>query len=1218
MKKKIITIIIALVLIFTGLNIYAQSSGLNSTGDYVVSLGSGENIQAAINGLDMNKDEIKNAKSIIIELDGNFSNQTIDLKIDKEVTIKGKSSGSMAYMGWGKITISEGSKAVNLENLQFFGMSGSSAHEFIVVDTPVNLKIDNVTIEHASRPPDGASYDQLTMLRFTEKAANSTANISNSKFSSIYQSVSVTGSGYNLTFDNTYLEGTPAFAIKDGENNHITFKNNSRIVAGSSWTNTASIEGVSIKNQKNMQFDFVDSSALNQDRTRDNHLFSFDDANNQNCTISITGNSTINDENNKKNSKIFDFELDVPSNNNKIYVGKDVVITPSDVAEKYSTSSSSYAVGIHDEDGNATIRIYNGVIPSNQLKLKHDNYTLKGWYKNKELTEEFTITSAVSENMDLYPKYTYPVSVKVKGLSKEFTMQSDETLETLESRHESDLDSIKNPSNKTFSHFTDEEGNKIDSSHVFIKDITLIPIYNVTVTYKGDVYTLESGQTLKDLDTSNRNKLTKATEVEGKDFDHFVIKDSTTLVDDSYKFEENTILDAKYTITIIIGSETFKMADGSKLSSLEGADLTRFNSFKNVDNKIFKHFEIKGDGTVVDENATTFNKHTELVAKYSVKITFKGKSGKEIVIDEDQTLKDLKDNHQEELDEITKAENKKFAYFTLNGVKVEDDHQFNSNTELELRYTVKVKINTSKEGSITFSDVEEKTTLKDLLSAHESELQDVINNKKKNFKAFYIDDQALNEDYQFNADTEMTAKYTVNVTFNDEFTITVDEGTTIDSLTGDNKAKLDALKEKIKENFDHYEKDDGTLFGTDDPIEEHIKLYLKYQLTIKIGSETLTLPLGKTIEALSVEDRAKLENIINPLDKTFVKFQSSDGKTISKDDLNTYVFNSSMELTPIYNVEIKIGTLSFTLAENQTLNDLTKEQKEQIQDLINSSKKTFKNYQIKDGEVIDNNYKFTRNTELVINYQITVKVKDQTFIVDDNAKLSSLTREEQERLNSLVTMTNKNFKEFKDSENKVVDDDYVFTYNTTLTATYEITVKIGEEEFTLDEGQTLNDLTPEGQEALNELKNNDTKTFNRFTNQSGLRLELNTELHENTTVIVKFNIIITVGDEEFVLGEDESLNDLSSADKERLQGLINPKENQEFDTYINSETGEKVDYKTKFTKDTTLEIAYRDKKVDVPSTPKTYDNVFVYILGAIIGLVGIVGSSYTIKKMSKN
>ena len=309
MKKRIqiFTVIIAIICLFIGWDIYAQSSGVDSTGNYVLTVSSGQSIQSAISSLDMENDEIKNAESIIVELDGDFSNQTINVNLDKKITIKGKNSNRQSSLGWGQINISKNAKDVTLENLLFYGMSGDDPHEFITVDTPVALTMNNIKVEHASRPPDGVDYKHLIILKFTENASGTTANISNSSFSSIYEALSITGSNYNVTFDKVHLEGNPVMAIEKGESNHITFKNGSDVTAGSNWADSPDIEGISIKSQKDLQLEFIDSSVVNHYFNKENHLFSFDDANNQNCTINIKGNSTITDDNTKPNSKIFDF-----------------------------------------------------------------------------------------------------------------------------------------------------------------------------------------------------------------------------------------------------------------------------------------------------------------------------------------------------------------------------------------------------------------------------------------------------------------------------------------------------------------------------------------------------------------------------------------------------------------------------------------------------------------------------------------------------------------------------------------------------------------------------------------------------------------------------------------------------------------------------------------------------------------------------------------------
>ncbi len=935
MKKKIITLLVTIICLFIGSNVYAKTISKDSLGNYVISLSSNENIQRAIDSIDLTNDEIKNANGIIIELDGNFLNQQININLNKNMTIRSKDSNRKANLGVGKITISGAATNVTLENLLFFGMTGNIQHEFIVVDSSVVLTMNSVDVSYASRPPAGASDTHLITLKFTENAAGTKAYISNSQFAGIYRAVSMTGSNYDVTFDNTILAGDTVLALANGDNNHITIKNGSNINVGSSFSNSPNIEGISIKSQKNLKLDIIDSTVINDDKSKSNHLFSFDDSNNQNCLISIIGKSSITDNNNQENSKIFDFEEDIPANSNKIVVTKDVAITPNNVGEKYASSGNNYVVGIHDEEGNTTIKIYNGKIPAEDLELKPSSNVFRGWYKNKNFAEvdKFITSESVTENMDLYPKYVHSVTITINGLDQEFTLLSDETLEILESRYKNALQDILGPVNKNFSHFENEEGQKITNDYIFTEDAKLTPIYTITVTFQGEEFTLGEGKTLSDLTASDKERFEAVVKSEGKIFDHFVLKGTNTFVDNSYTFNENVELEAKYNVTITIG--------------------------------------------------------------------------------------------------------------------------------------------------------------------------DVI----------------------------------------------------------------------------------------------------------------LTLPSGKTIADLSAEDQTKLMQIMNISNKTFVGFKYSDEQMMTKDELLRYVFNTSMELTPMYSVNIKIGDLILTLSEGKSLNDLTNEQKSAIQTIIKNSHKTFKNYQIINGEVIDDDYKFYGDTEIVINYQITITVDNETFTIEDNGILSSLSKEDSERLDRLVRKSDKEFKIFKDSTNKLVDDDYIFTYDTTLTAIYEIIIKIGEEEFKIDEGKTLNDLTANGVEALVKLKESEFKIFNSFIDELGNTIELNTQLTKNTTIIAEFNIVISIKDEEFIISEKGCLNDLSDSDKEKLQSLIKPQENQEFAHYINVETGEIVNFNTKFSKNTQLEIIYKAKEKDKPiEVPKTYDNVQVYIIMSVISLLVSLECIYLVKK----
>lgn len=678
MNKKLTILIISIMCLFIGSNVYAKTISTDSSGNYVISLSSNENIQNAIDSINMDDTNIKNAKGIIIELDGNFVNQQINIGLEKDVTIRGRNANSKSNLGIGQIKISSATSNVTLENLMFFGMTGSTPHEFVIIDTPIELTVDNVDISYAARPPSGALDTHLVILNFTENASGTKASITNSKFSGIYRAISMTGSNYDVTFDNTTLAGDTVIAMNSGENNHITMKNGSSISIGSSLSNSPNVEGISLKSQKNLTFDVVDSSIMNENRTKSNHIFSFDDANNEKCVINITGSTTIVDQNTRPDSKIFDFEEDKVSNQNKVLVASTVSVEPNDATEKYVGPASSFVVGIHDENGNATIKLYNGIIPLEDLTIESKIYVVKGWYQDKTFTKEFVTTNPVTENMDLYPKCAYPIVITVEGLSKDFAMLSNDSLEDFLNKYKDDLVSIVSPSKKVLSYFKNEDGEKLTDSYLFTEDTKIIPVYNVIITLDGEEFALEEGTTLDNLSSSEKERFTNTYIKTNKTFDYFVLKGTTTRVGNDYVFNENTELEAKYNVTVTVGSEEFTLEEGKSFNDL---DQEALKELVQRTDKQFKAFVDSNNNPVNDDYI--FNSHTTLIPRYEVTIKI---GDEEFVLAENSSLNDLSEEDKTKLKTLINVEGKEFVNFIdkATGAVVNQNTKFSTNTELEI------------------------------------------------------------------------------------------------------------------------------------------------------------------------------------------------------------------------------------------------------------------------------------------------------------------------------------------------------------------------------------------------------------------------------------------------------------------------------------------------------------------------------------------------------
>ena len=147
--------------------------------------------------------------------------------------------------------------------------------------------------------------------------------------------------------------------------------------------------------------------------------------------------------------------------------------------------------------------------------------------------------------------------------------------------------------------------------------------------------------------------------------------------------------------------------------------------------------------------------------------------------------------------------------------------------------------------------------------------------------------------------------------------------------------------------------------------------------------------------------------------------------------------------------------------------------------------------------------------------------------------------------------------------------------------------------------------------------------FVKFVDEEGNTILLDTVLNENKNLSVKHYIIVTIGDEEFKLEEEQSLNNLNDEDKQRLEKLMEHDETKEFKGFKNTKNEEEITLDTKLNEDVNLEVilsdvVVEDEVIDNVSNPQTVDNIMTYVMMAIISLIVLIfGIKTSLKKLNK-
>ena len=216
----------------------------------------------------------------------------------------------------------------------------------------------------------------------------------------------------------------------------------------------------------------------------------------------------------------------------------------------------------------------------------------------------------------------------------------------------------------------------------------------------------------------------------------------------------------------------------------------------------------------------------------------------------------------------------------------------------------------------------------------------------------------------------------------------------------------------------------------------------------------------------------------------------------------------------------------------------------------------------------------TKNMDIYANYiklyNVTIDGIEGSFEVEENTKFKDFKATEavKDKISALESVDTKNFVGFYDQEGVEIDDDYIFNKDVTITAKYQVEIKIGEETFTLDEGKTLNSNS-RILEIVEGYVNDKTKHYAGLVDEGGVGVPLTEELHQNMTLKPKYGISVVIGDDVFFFEEQgHKLDDLSADDKVKLEN--HKKANNKTFKHFEDANGDIVDMKTTFDENTVL------------------------------------------------
>ncbi len=853
----------------------------------------------------------------------------------------------------------------------------------------------------------------------------------------------------------------------------------------------------------------------------------------------------------------------------------------------------------------------------------------------------------INDNLTITPIYHVSVSVvtdKDQETGHTFVIDEGKKLSDLEGEDATKLEELKTKEERTFSRWVsiDDEDNEetFEEESQINGDITIRPIFSVKVKIEGkdnDGYLLEEGNTLNSSgEIAAALEEVKDKTTEGKNFDHFENIESgknDTIDPEKTQIDDNVTLKAKYTYDVDINGTTFKVPEGKTLNDLEDP---------NVDTKLEElKTQTKTDGYnflgYVDENGddftkekTTINKKTTVKAKYNVKITIKGADGKQhdFEINSNENLKDIPDVSEgtnEDYNNVTTKDERQFAKKFYNEADrneiITEDTPIEKNMTLIAIFNVTVTI---KDKPYYIEEGKSLNTNQDALNA----LKAFESDEKKLSGYVYGGKTPIDEDDPINDNITITPVYTVTLTikYGDDVIgkfENLPENKSINDLEDQKtqiEAALDTLKTRVtndKYNFTGYVAN-GEDFTTSTNITKDTTVTAKYNIKVTIagleGDKDFTVESGSTIADVKNSNEEDYKTAIKKDNRKLLHFIADDeDHTIIKEDDKKYTFTKNTVLTPVFAVEVTIGEETYKLEEGKTLNS-SEEIKQALEDIKDKSgNKTFDHFEnTKDGkseEINPDETAINDNMTITPIYKIAIKINNykgdllDTIYLKEGEALENAKGAEATKLNDLKTnVSKKTFKEFRDSkDSKTVAESETFSENTTLIIKYSVTVTIKDvgnvtkDTITIDEGQNL---TNGDQGKLNAIK--EAGKFSRFVDANGKEYKEDTEVVEDTEIIVKYYKSVTIGDETpFDVEEGLTLENATPDGKKVIEKYTDTEEKR-FTKFVDENGADVIVDKTPITDDTKLTAKY---VVDIKILgEETYENTVEE--GTLLSAVG--------------
>ena len=533
--------------------------------------------------------------------------------------------------------------------------------------------------------------------------------------------------------------------------------------------------------------------------------------------------------------------------------------------------------------------------------------------------------------------------------------------------------------------------------------------------------------------------------------------------------------------------------------------------------------------------------------------------------------------------EELKSKGKFTRFVDQNGSQINDNTSIIENTDIIAKYTVTVTVTYGgKSDEYTLEDGELFGDLKEKLTKYETP----ENKEFVKYVEIAKESNVITSSTQINSDIEIRPVYNVNVKVGTK-TFKLEEGKSLDTLSDDKKSELE---EEVKVDKKEFAKKFTNTKGEDidytTPISENTELTPKYNVIVTVEKldgtkKEFTLEENKSLRSLGQDVIDQIEDFIVEA-TNFEHFINDAGDQV---DYDTPI-KENTNFKPIYNEKITITikgvseNKQYTINEGENLNVLDESVLNEIKELVKVNNKNLAYFEDSERNIVDFTTSLTKRTTLTPKYKITVTVKPKygdavELEMLENSSLNTLNEE----LKQFEETENKEFLGYVDTLNNVVSKDKTFNEHVTIIPKYRITVKVQKDDGTykeikVDEGTTLDSI-----EELDEFETKvKDKTFDKYVNENSKEVSKSEALKENTTIIPKYNIRVTIKKSDdssiyYDIPADIVLHRLSEEDLANLYTFVEA-ENKVFAETFVDENGNIIDFYTVLDKNVTLTPKY--------------------------------------------